>query len=115
MSAGQRTDLSSDGPAQETMAEPQAAPPSESTDHKHEHEPAAGVDVTPQSSTEEGRKIIMGQISQELWRVSGLDFTVCQGLVENTRLGELFQCKIHGPVELRDRRGPESENIGFVS
>lgn len=78
--AGESTDLSSDGPAQETMADSQAAPPSESTDHKPEAEPAAGEDATPQSNTEEGRKIIR----QELRYVSGVDdFTVCQELKQN--------------------------------
>lgn len=57
-SAGERTDLSSDGPAQETMADPQAAPPTESPDHKPEPEPAAGEDKMPQSNAEEGRKMI---------------------------------------------------------
>lgn len=56
--AGKRTDLSSDGPVPETMADPQAAPPSESTDHKPEPEPAAGEDATPQSNAEEGTEII---------------------------------------------------------
>lgn len=60
-SAGERTDLSSDGPAQETMAEPQGDPPSESTDHKLEPEQVAGEDATPQSNVEEGREIITGK------------------------------------------------------
>lgn len=61
-------DLSTDAPAQETMADLQAAPPSEPTDPKPEAETAAGDTGAEQSSAEEGRK------KQSVWQTGIRDY-----------------------------------------